>query len=213
MKYAHVIWDFNGTLLDDARLCWRIGNGMLLEDGRDPITYDQYLRWVDFPIQRFYENLGYSLSPGEYVEVSEAYHRLYDSRLPEAGLQEGVDAVLEALEDAGVTQSILSAYHQDGLDREVARLGITGYFTDVIGLSDKLGRSKVQTALDWMRIRGLSPGEIVMVGDTTHDAEVTAALGCDCVLYSGGHNDRERLIESGLPVIDHMDELLPFFIG
>ena len=209
MRYRHVIWDFNGTLLDDARLNWRIGNEMLIADGREPISFELYISWVEYPIQRHYEKLGYDLSPEEFREASERFNKQYESRFHEAGLQAGVLEVLERLREIGLTQSILSAYHQAGLDSAVETLGIREYFTDIIGLSDKLGRSKVQNALDWIERRGLSAEGLVMVGDTLHDAEVAEALGCGCVLFSGGLNDRKRLIGSGQPVIDHMDELLP----
>lgn len=209
MRYKHVIWDFNGTLLDDADLNWRIGNEMLIADGRDPIPFTQYLEWVEYPIQRYYEKLGYHLSKEDFIKISDVYHHTYNSRLHEAGLQAGVRDTLQAVQDAGLTQSILSAYHQDGLDNAVEMLGIRDFFMDIIGLSDKQGGSKVQAALDWMERRGLDPTEIVMVGDTLHDAEVTFALGCDCILFSGGHNARRRLIGSGMPVIDHMRELFP----
>ena len=209
MRYRHVIWDFNGTLLDDASLCLNIGNEMLLADGREPITIDQYREWIEYPILRYYEKLGYHFTPEEFREVSEDYHRIYDSRRQEADLQEGIVDVLTALKAAGFTQSVLSAYHQAGLDDAVKLLGIRDFFVDVIGLTDKLADGKVQNALIWIERRDLAPDEIVMVGDTLHDAEVAEALGCGCVLYSGGHNDRRRLSATGLPVIDHMDELPP----
>lgn len=213
MRYRHVIWDFNGTLLDDAGLCWRITNDQLIGDGRDPIPFDQYLSWIEYPIQIFYDRLGYHLSPEEFEQASEDYDRIYRSRLHEAGLQQGIPEVLQTLREAGLSQSILSAYHQGGLDEAVESLGIGEFFIDIVGLSDKLGGSKVQNALDWLARRGLRPEDMVMVGDTLHDAEVTVALGCDCVLFSGGHNDRTRLVESGMTVIDHMAELLPLITG
>lgn len=209
IRYRHVIWDFNGTLLDDTYLCWHIGNEMLVADGREPITIAQYREWIEYPILRYYERLGYRFTPEEFVQVSEDYHRIYDHRRHEAGLQEGVAGVLKALSEAGLTQSILSAYHQGGLDTAVASLGIGEYFEDIIGLSDKLADGKINNALDWLKNRDLTPDEVVMVGDTLHDAEVACALGCGCVLFSGGHNDRRRLAGTGQPVIDHMDELLP----
>ena len=209
MGYRHVIWDFNGTLLDDTLLCWRIGNEMLEADGREPISLARYKEWLEYPILRYYEKLGYHFTPEEFAQVSEDYHRVYDSRRHEAGLQEGVADALVAFRDAGLTQSVLSAYHQAGLDDAVEMLGIRDFFIDIVGLSDKLADGKVKTALDWIESRDMTPAEIVMVGDTLHDAEVAGALGCGCVLYSGGHNDRGRLSATGLPVIDHMDELMP----
>ena len=47
-----------------------------------------------------------------------------------------------------------------------------------------------------------------MVGDTDHDLEVANALGIRCVLFSGGHQPREKLAAAGAPVIDDLRSLL-----
>lgn len=47
-----------------------------------------------------------------------------------------------------------------------------------------------------------------MIGDTQHDAEVAAAIGAKCVLYTGGHQSH-ALLEAACPhVIDDL-ALLP----
>ena len=52
------------------------------------------------------------------------------------------------------------------------------------------------------------PAACVMIGDTQHDAEVAAAIGAKCVLYTGGHQSR-ALLEAACPhVIDDL-ALLP----
>ncbi|MCL2108648.1 MAG: HAD hydrolase-like protein [Oscillospiraceae bacterium] len=44
-------------------------------------------------------------------------------------------------------------------------------------------------------------GKILLVGDTLHDYEVAATLNADCLLYSAGHQSRERLMTAGVPVL------------
>lgn len=46
-----------------------------------------------------------------------------------------------------------------------------------------------------------------MIGDTVHDAEVAAAMGVQCVLYSGGHQPPARLAAAGCPVIPRLSRL------
>ena len=41
MKY--IFWDFNGTVLDDAHLCYEILNEMLIEEERPIVTFEEYL--------------------------------------------------------------------------------------------------------------------------------------------------------------------------
>ena len=55
--YTHIIWDWNGTLLDDAWLCVDVMNGMLRERRLPTRTLDQYKEVFDFPVRNYYETL------------------------------------------------------------------------------------------------------------------------------------------------------------
>ena len=59
----------------------------------------------------------------------------------------------------------------------------------------------------WLVQSGIDPAACVMVGDTQHDAEVAAALGTRCVLYTGGHQSRKRLEAVCPHVIDDLAQL------
>ena len=54
----------------------------------------------------------------------------------------------------------------------------------------------------------LDPKQTLMVGDTSHDAEVARELGVDCVLIAQGHQAIERLENQGCIVVDSLDSLL-----
>ena len=41
-KYRHIIWDWNGTLLDDAWLCVEILNEILRRRNEQPVTHERY---------------------------------------------------------------------------------------------------------------------------------------------------------------------------
>ncbi|MBD9240804.1 MAG: HAD family hydrolase, partial [Ruminococcaceae bacterium] len=89
----------------------------------------------------------------------------------------------------------------------VAARGLQGYFTELLGLADIYGVSKVQVGRNWLAQSGIDPAACVMVGDTQHDAEVAAALGTGCVLYTGGHQSRKRLEAVCPHVIDDLAQL------
>ena len=96
----------------------------------------------------------------------------------------------------------------DYLIEQVAARGLQGFFTELLGLADIYGVSKVQLGTDYLRRTGIDPAHCVMIGDTQHDAEVAAAIGAKCVLYTGGHQSR-ALLEAACPhVIDDL-ALLP----
>ena len=84
-------------------------------------------------------------------------------------------ATLAELQRRGWQQAVLSASRRDYLIEQVRARGLEDYFTELLGLQDIYGVSKVQVGKDWLRNSGVDPAACVMVGDTTHDAEVAAA--------------------------------------
>ena len=49
-NYKHIVWDWNGTLLDDAWLCVEVLNQMLSQRGRAAITLEFYRQHFKFPV-------------------------------------------------------------------------------------------------------------------------------------------------------------------
>ncbi|MBE0701137.1 MAG: HAD family hydrolase, partial [Acholeplasmataceae bacterium] len=59
--------------------------------------------------------------------------------------------------------------------------------------SNVYAKSKIAVAKDFIEKELINPKEILMIGDTLHDAEVAFELGCDVVLFTKGHQHKERL--------------------
>ena len=116
-------------------------------------------------------------------------------------------ATLAELQRRGWQQAVLSASRRDYLIEQVRARGLEDYFTELLGLQDIYGVSKVQVGKDWLRNSGVDPAACVMVGDTTHDAEVAAAMGTKCVLCTSGHQSRARLEAVCAHVIDDISQL------
>ena len=53
-KYETVIWDWNGTLLDDVTLSLSIVNELLLEHNIPILTRERYREIFDFPVRLYY---------------------------------------------------------------------------------------------------------------------------------------------------------------
>lgn len=203
------LWDWNGTLVNDVALCSQLLNSQLQRHGHAPLGgVDEYRRVFRFPIEEYYKDAGFDFSRCPYRQLAAEYMQLYPARLLECPLQPHAQQVLAALKARGARQVVLSASEQAMLDEQLAHFGLTGYFEEVLGLTDFYGRSKVQRGLAWLAASGLEKENAVMVGDTDHDLEVANALGIRCVLFSGGHQPREKLAATGAPVIDDLRSLL-----
>jgi len=91
----HIVWDWNGTLLDDTEACIDALNEMLAKRGLEPITLDFYRRHFAFPVRSFYERIGVKLANEDWDRLAREYHDAYHAR--PARLARGTFAALDPL--------------------------------------------------------------------------------------------------------------------
>jgi len=207
MKYQHVIWDWNGTLFDDAWLCRQIMNGMLGRRNLPPLSAERYARIFDFPVKDYYRQAGWDFEREPFEKLSDEFIEEYERRKLECPLREGALETLSAVAGENIPQSIISASKQESVDEMVKWCKVEGLFVAVHGLDNHHAFGKVDIGLKWVSELNLPSNQILMVGDTVHDFEVAGAMGVDCVLIPSGHQDKGRLEATGAPVIDSFDEL------
>jgi len=207
MTERAVIWDFNGTLVDDVDLALRSINTMLVRRGLAPVTRDVYRRAFGFPLADYYRKLGVDLSRETMAGLADEFHEVYLPELPACGLQVGVRAILDSVRDAGGRQFVLSALEEGALRDAVERLGIGDYFEAVYGLDHRLGDSKLVRGRELAERYGLRNESTLFVGDMDHDAEVARALETPVALVAQGHQAPETLRACGCRVFETFHEL------
>src|SRR5690606_27256500 len=193
-RYAHVLWDWNGTLLDDVALCLDIMNRMLDERGMRRIEPVRYRKIFDFPVRLYYSQLGFDFESEPFEHLAACYCEQYDARFAESSLQHNARLLLECLSDRGVSQAILSSTEQRALGDALRHFRIDHHFTEIVGRSDCYATGKIDTGRALLERLDAEPGQTLLIGDTVHDFEVAAALGMDCILVSHGHHSRDRLL-------------------
>lgn len=207
-KYQHIIWDWNGTLLDDAWLCVDVMNGMLAERNLPLKTVEQYRDLFDFPVRDYYEKLGYDFKSEPFDKVGMEFIIRYNRRHLETALHPEVQTVLERLQILGIRQYILSAREHSELIMETQKLDVAQYFTQIRGLDDHYAHGKTGIGLELLADIGCSPYHVIFIGDTCHDAEVAREMGIDCILIPHGHHSIERLKNMNVPIITNLMELI-----
>ena len=201
MKSELILWDWNGTLLDDVDLCVAALNRLLAMHGY-PQRYDRaaYQEIFGFPIEEYYRRAGFDLSKHPFAQLAEIYTAHYVPASAACPLAPGAAEALQAFAAAGVKQVILSASPLDTLQAQVAQRGVGPYFDRLLGLNDVFAKSKVELGLTYLKESGFDPDRAVMIGDTVHDHEVARALGVRCVLQCAGHQPEHVLRTAGVPV-------------
>ena len=200
-----VLWDWNGTLLDDLTYAIGVRNRTFPAFGLPRIgSVAEYHRQFTFPVRRYYERAG--VTDETFVAVAHAWMAEYVRGFDAVPLHGDAVEALARFAAAGVRQAVLSATRRDMLESQIARFPIRAYFTDVLGLSDIYARSKEAVGLDYLARCGVPAASTLMIGDTLHDAEVARAMGTGCVLVARGHQSRETLLTAGVPVMDTLVE-------
>jgi phosphoglycolate phosphatase len=205
---THIVWDWNGTLLNDVQACVDAIN-VLLERRRLPaVSRRRYLDVFDFPVRNYYLALGFDFARDDWRAVAHEYHEVYARTSTGAPLRDGTGACLEALQSRGIRHSVLSACETGLLRRMIAERGILDSFDHVYGLSDLYAHSKLDLGHALLRETDLDPARTLLVGDTTHDHAVASALGLPCLLMTGGHQADHKLVPCGCPLVPGYDGIL-----
>ena len=205
--YAHVIWDWNGTLFDDVDLCVGVMNKLLSRRAMNTLTVEDYRESFGFPVHDYYRRLGFDFQAEPFEVVGTEFILEYEERRQEAKLYFDAREALERIQESGAGQSILSAYQQPMLEELIQFFDLAGFFVRLVGLQDHYAHGKLDNGVEWMRQLGHDPEDVLLVGDTMHDCEVARAMGIDCALIAGGHQSASRLQGNGVPVIAGRREL------
>lgn len=212
---THVVWDWNGTLLDDLDCCLDVTNQMLAEFGLPVLDGVAAYRSVfRFPIVEYYADLGFDTSPeGNFDAAARRYLELYTPASASCGLHEGATDILADLHASGVRQVVISASEQQNLLAQLGPWSLDRWLDGAHGIEDIYAASKAGIARRWLEDAGLDPQQVCFVGDSEHDFEIADALGARCVLFSGGHHARAHLAGLGVPVVDDLPGVREFVLA
>ena len=206
-SFSHIIWDWNGTLLNDTWLCVDIVNGLLKVRNLPEVSLDRYLDIFDFPVKEYYSKLGFDFTAESYSQLAAVFIAEYERRRLECTLHAGVTKTLRRLKECGYRQMVLSAYAQDALVSILSHFGLSGYFDAVYGLDNFYAAGKESLGRTLIARENIAPSSALMIGDTTHDYAVARSIGVPCALVATGHQSRRRLEQCGVVVHDTLEEI------
>ena len=205
--YRHVIWDWNGTLFDDAWLCVEIINQLLDRHGLPSVSHERYQEVFGFPLRDYCRRLGFDFRVDSFEQLSDEFIEVYEERRLECRLQPDAIEILTRMSESGMGQSILSAYRQQTLEEIVAHFRIERFFVALIGVDNHYGEGKIGRGKYWLEELSCPGDEVVLVGDTVHDCDVASAMGVDCILVPSGHQARQKLAASDARVVERLAEV------
>lgn len=196
LRVKAVTIDLDGTLADSVPDLAAAANAMLRELGRPELSPSLIRTFVGKGIPRLVERalagaldgtvdkaaLDAALPVFErcYAEVNGSHTTIF------AGVPEGLDA----LQAAGLPLACVTNKAARFTIPLLERLGIAHYFAHVIS-GDTLPQKKPDPAplLHACRQFGITPGEMLMIGDSMNDAQAARAAGCPVFCVPYGYNE------------------------
>lgn len=206
-KKKYIIFDFNGTIIDDVQLCLNALNMLLEYNGQESCSYEKYKHIFTFPIIRYYELAGFDFNKHSYEHLANIFIEYYQKRSLDCSLYPNSIATFKYLQESGYSLIILSASKLENLIEQVKHFKIDKYFNFILGTSDIYAYSKVQIGLNFIKDNKINPDEIIMIGDTLHDFEVGKEMGIDVILTSSGHQAKDVLEKANVMIIDSIEDL------
>lgn len=203
----HLVWDWNGTLIDDLSVVIEATNAAFGSVGGPVVTAAEHRRDFRRPIVEYYAQvLGRAVDETEFASLDKVFHDAYQSRLATCQLTTDAETALRAWPG---TQSLLSMWFHEELLPAVAGYGLTAHFNRIDGrrqVRPGVADHKAPHLIAHLAALELDGSRVVLVGDTVDDAVAAAAAGAGCVLYAGGFSDPELLRATGAPVVETLVE-------
>jgi phosphoglycolate phosphatase len=191
--YDNIIWDWNGTLIDDVDMAVACINKLLPKYNTSVITAQKYREIFDFPVRKYYSHLGLDLEKNTFEEIRDQYVKDYNLNIVlNSSLFPETVGLLEEIKKTK-NQFILSAVSQWHLDSITTHFKVDHLFNERFGVNDHYASGKIARGMELIKHAGLNPEKTILIGDTIHDFEVAKELGLNCLLLADGHQSPARL--------------------
>ena len=203
----NIIFDFNGTIVDDVECCLHCINELIKEYlDRDILTLDEYKHIFKFPVKLYYEEVGFDFNKLNWEEVGKKFHEIYNSKYSECHIFPEAIQLLKENHLRGNKNIVLSATEMNALHKQLKDYNLIDYFDVILGIDNCYGTSKIPVAIDYMKDKNKE--DYLLLGDTLHDLQVAREIGVDCLLISNGHQAKDILLKEYDKVVDNLNEVL-----
>lgn len=211
-----IIWDWNGTLLNDLDFCISTINVLLQKRKLPALNRNAYKEVFSFPVKDYYRAIGFNFEKEDFAIPAKEFIDLYNDGVKNCSLHPSTQSVLEFYQKKGFRQFVLSAMKQNMLEKTLEQKSILQYFEGVAGLNDHYAVSKIERGEQLISDFNIVKNECWIIGDTVHDFEVAHELGLKCILIPDGHQSVERLQQTGATIAEQLSTLTkmndtPFF--
>lgn len=210
MHYQAVVFDLDGTLLYTLEDLYLATNHALATFGLPPRSRDEVRQYVG----NGYRNLVRLAVPDGtsddvQEQILEEFNRWYLAHSEEnTGPYPGIPELLKQLDDAGYALAVVSNKGDAAVCHLMEQI-FPGAFQAVAGEREGVRRKPAPDTVNAVMDKlGLTPCDVVLVGDSEVDVATAQNAGCDCIAVTWGYRSVEELREAGATtLVDDCNQL------
>lgn len=209
MNYNTVIWDWNGTLLNDVQLAVNSINKVLSKYNIPTLNIEQYRNAFTFPIINYYKNIGFDFDKISFEIVGKEFIDIYNANINSCQLFSNAFETLTNLKSKAIRQIIISARYKPSLEQDLTRFNINQFIDEFYGIDTIYATSKEHLFQQF--IQKNPNANILYIGDTTHDRDIAQKFNIKFLLFTQGHQSIKHFQNSNhyTPIAD-LNEILNY---
>jgi phosphoglycolate phosphatase len=191
MKYRLIVFDWDGTLSDSHTAIIECMQEASRDMGLPVPEPERAGHVIGLGMHDTMKIVAPDLPAERYPEFSAHYRRHFLAREGAMQLFPGIRELVLSL-SAKRTLAIATGKSRKGLDRALAASGVNECFAASRCADETRPKPDPAMLLELMQALEVGAGEVIMIGDTSHDMEMARAARVDGLAVSyGAHPERE----------------------
>jgi phosphoglycolate phosphatase len=211
-----IIYDWNGTLIDDTRYCFEAVNYALACHGFMQASFEDFTKFYDAPFSNLWCGLGVPRDQfNSLIHVLySSFHKIFGAREESAKPRKGAQETLQNIGRAQIGQCVLSNHFCSSIRRQADAYKLGGFLTSILANENiddqKKGIAKSDRLARYMRANQIAPENVIIVGDTPEETRIGKELKLITVALLGGYaSETRQRAENPDYVIHELSELEP----
>lgn len=209
MMYKHIVFDIDGTLVDNEKAILHSLQEVLLVTTGKEFSFEQLSFCMGIPGEDTLERLGVEDVPGVMNLWIEALRRCEDM----VTIHKGIEELLIKLSDRGYKLGLASSRSRELLEKDFSKLKISKFFNIKICSDDTLEHKPTGAPLSkYMELARADKCEVLYIGDSVNDSMCAGDAGVDFALAVWGSHTEEtpakyylRAPSDLLPILEDAD--------
>ncbi len=200
-----IVFDCDGTLVDSAAMILAAMDRAFDAAGLARPPHCAVRRVIGLSLDEAFRSLAPSETPDAVAGLVDHYRKVFaalrEENLYDEPLFEGIDRLLEELDEDGRLLAIATGKSRRGVDHLIAKHRLERLFVSV--QTADLNPSKPHPAMLLRAVAeaGGTPSETAMIGDTSYDMEMAVAAGALPLGVAWGHHDAAYLRATGAAAV------------